>query len=101
MSGQPESKEQELLATILDYFQKGEIPDTNTISEIEHDIAKLPIGERAHAYAWLNGTRGRHSDAVRLFKDAMSSGNQRSRKTTWRIFLVRLITMSIALSCLD
>lgn len=75
MSGQPESKEQELLATILDYFQKGEVPDTDTIAEIEHDIAKLPISERAHAYAWLNGTLGRHSDAVRLFKDAMSSGS--------------------------
>lgn len=77
MSGQPESKEKELLATIFDYFQKGEIPDADTISEIEHDIAKLPIGERAHAHAWLNGTLGRHSDAVRLFKDAMSSGSQK------------------------
>lgn len=73
MSAQPETKEQELLHTILDYFQKGETPDEESLKTIEYEIGRLPIGNRAYVSAWLNGTLGHHADAVRLFKDAMNS----------------------------
>ncbi len=73
MPAQPQTKEQELLDTILDYFQKGETPDEESLKTIEYEIGRLPIGNRAYVSAWLNGTLGHHADAVRLFKDAMSS----------------------------
>ncbi|HHU0616720.1 hypothetical protein EKN54_12500 [Enterobacter hormaechei] len=73
MSGQPETKEQDLLDTILDYFQKGATPDAEELETLKHEIGRLPIGDRAYVYAWLNGMLGHHADAVRLFKDAMNS----------------------------
>lgn len=75
MSAKPQSKEQEIIDSIFEYFVKGEVPEKEVVMLLEHEISRLPIGERAYASAWLKGACGKHLDAVRLFKDALSSGD--------------------------
>lgn len=71
MQVQLETKEQNLVDTLLNFIDSRTPLDQAIIDEIERGMSSLPKSARDYVTAWLMVAQGRHDDAVAWFQEAM------------------------------